>query len=61
VTQLNKVINVYSRRTLKLVRQLFGHTDHVWSIDLNNKLIVSGSWDASVKVMLLLLQLKRQK
>jgi WD40 repeat protein len=48
--QLNKVIHVYNRGTLKLVRRLSGHTDHIWSLDMNGKWIVSGSWDGTVKV-----------
>ena len=26
---------VYNRQSLKLVRTLWGHDDHVWSIDMN--------------------------
>ena len=26
---------VYNRQSLKLVRSLWGHDDHVWSIDMN--------------------------
>ena len=51
--QLNKTISVYNRRTLKLVRHISGplcHKDHIWSIDMNNKYLVTGSWDATVKV-----------
>ena len=32
---------VYDRSTLKLVRALWGHDDHVWSIDMNKEFIVS--------------------
>ncbi len=47
---LDKSIVVYDRETLNLNYELLGHTDHVWSIDLNRRYIVSGSWDATAKV-----------
>jgi len=47
---LNKSIEVYDRQSLKLVRTLSGHGDHVWSIDMNREFIVSGSWDSSVRI-----------
>ena len=45
---LNKVANLYDRQTLQLVHSMTGHTDHIWSIDMNKKYVVTGSWDATV-------------
>ena len=47
---LNKKLAVYDRKSLDLVKNLIGHTDHIWSVDMTNDFIVSGSWDASVKL-----------
>ena len=47
---LNKKLAVYDRQSLELVQSLSGHTDHIWSVDLTKNLIISGSWDASVKL-----------
>jgi WD40 repeat protein len=47
---LNKKLAIYDRRTLDLVQTLTGHTDHIWSCDMTKDLIVSGSWDGSVKL-----------
>ena len=35
---------MYDRSSLQLVRVLKGHTDHVWSIDMDADILVSGSW-----------------
>ena len=43
---LNKTIEVFDRGSLAKVRTLWGHDDHVWSIDMNKEFIVSGSWDS---------------
>ena len=50
VALLNKVANLYNRSTLELVMSMTGHSDHIWSIDMNKKYIVTGSWDATVTV-----------
>lgn len=47
---LNKKLAVYDRQSLDLQRNLTGHTDHIWSVDMTPDLIISGSWDASVKL-----------
>ena len=47
---LNKKLAVYDRKSLDLVKNLSGHTDHIWSVDMTDDLIVSGSWDSSVKL-----------
>ena len=47
---LNKCVHVYDRKTLKLNLELYGHTDHIWCIDMNSQYICTGSWDASVIV-----------
>ena len=39
-----------SRKSLQLALTLEGHTDHVWSLDMNQSFIVSGSWDSSVRI-----------
>ena len=49
---LNKVANLYDRKSLKLIHSMTGHSDHIWSIDMNKKHIVTGSWDATVNVWL---------
>ena len=36
-------IQVYDRSSLKLARVLWGHNDHVWSIDMNREFIVRNS------------------
>ena len=45
---LNKKLAVYDRNTLNLIEMLDGHTDHIWSVDMTQTQIVSGSWDCSV-------------
>ena len=45
---LNKIVNVYDRKSLDLILQLRGHTDHIWCIDISPKYICTGSWDFSV-------------
>lgn len=47
---LNKELAVFERKSLNLVQNLSGHTDHIWSIDMTEKLIISGSWDSTVKL-----------
>ena len=47
---LNKQLAVYDRKSLNLVQNLHGHTDHIWSVDMTKDFIVSGSWDATVKL-----------
>ncbi len=47
---LNKELAIYDRKSLDLVKSLQGHTDHIWSVDMNAKHVVSGSWDGSVKL-----------
>ena len=47
---LNKKLAVFDRKSLDLVQNLSGHTDHIWSVDMTEKLIVSGSWDSTVKL-----------
>ena len=47
---LNKELAVFDRKSLNLVQNLSGHTDHIWSIDMTEKLIISGSWDSTVKL-----------
>ena len=47
---LNKKLAVYDRQSLDLVKNLPGHSDHIWSVDMTKDLIISGSWDASVKL-----------
>ena len=47
---LNKVANLYDRESLELVTSMTGHTDHIWSIDMNKKHVVTGSWDATCTV-----------
>ena len=47
---LSKVANVYDRKTLKIIHSLKGHTDHIWSIDMNRTYVVTGSWDATVNI-----------
>ena len=47
---LNKNLAIYDRSSLDLVQNLSGHTDHIWSVDLTKELIVSGSWDSTVKL-----------
>ena len=47
---LDKSIVVFDRKSFKCKFELLGHTDHIWSIDLNEGFIVSGSWDASAKI-----------
>lgn len=43
-------MQVFDRNSLAKVRTLWGHDDHVWSIDMNKEYIVSGSWDSSVRI-----------
>ena len=43
-------MQVFDRNSLVKVRTLWGHDDHVWSIDMNKEYIVSGSWDSSVRI-----------
>ena len=43
-------MQVFDRNSLVKVRTLWGHDDHVWSIDMNQEYIVSGSWDSSVRI-----------
>ena len=47
---LNKKLAIYDRKNLELIETLSGHTDHIWSVDMTQHLIVSGSWDATVKL-----------
>ena len=47
---LNKNLAIYDRSSLELVQNLSGHTDHIWSVDMTKELIVSGSWDSTVKL-----------
>ena len=44
------LLQVFDRNSLAKVRTLWGHEDHVWSIDMNQEYIVSGSWDSSVRI-----------
>ena len=47
VTSDNKKISLRSNGINRIqVRTLWGHDDHVWSIDMNKEYIVSGSWDS---------------
>ena len=32
--------------SLKLVLTLRGHEDHVWSVDMDKDIIVTGAWDS---------------
>lgn len=47
---LNKKLAIFNRKSLELAANLTGHTDHIWSVDMTADLIVSGSWDTSVKL-----------
>ena len=47
---LDKTIRVLERQSGKLLHTLSGHTDHIWSLDHNQRYLVSGSWDATVKI-----------
>ena len=43
---LNRTAEVYDRTSLKLVLTLRGHEDHVWSVDMDKDIIVTGAWDS---------------
>ena len=49
---LNKSIVIFDRHTMEKVQVLFGHTDHIWSLDINENstLLASGCWGSSVKL-----------
>ena len=48
---LDKTISVYKRGSLDLLERITGvHTDHIWAMDLNEKYLVSGSWDSTAKI-----------
>jgi hypothetical protein len=44
-TKARHLVGVY-RKSLKLVLTLSGHEDHVWSVDMDQDLIVTGAWDS---------------
>merc|ERR1712008_577686 len=44
---LNKQLAVYDRKSLNLVQNLHGHTDHIWSVDMTKDCIVSDQREVS--------------
>jgi hypothetical protein len=45
-TKARHLVGVLYRNSLKLVLTLSGHEDHVWSVDMDHDLIVTGAWDS---------------
>jgi F-box/WD-40 domain protein MET30 len=48
---LDRIINIWLLKDGKLCQTLIGHTKGVWSVKfLNSILLISGSYDATIKV-----------
>jgi WD40 repeat protein len=49
---LDKTIRVFKRSDKTLVTTLYGHTDHIWTLDQDSRILASGSWDGTVRIWL---------